>query len=103
MRTACALTTPLPALCAGTSAASPQVAGVCALLKQVKPGVSPELTRSLLRASARDVSKGKSNHGEDAGEGHDGATGAGLVDAEAAYKLARSIAFRDRFTLPAPR
>ena len=80
----------------------PGAAGVCALLKQVKPGLSPELMRSLLRASARDVSQGKSSQGEDAGEGHDGATGAGLVDAEAAYKLARSIAFRDRFTLPAP-
>ena len=41
--------------------------------------------------------------GEPAGEGHDGATGAGLVDAYAAYQLARSINIRDIFTIPPPR
>lgn len=91
------------AVISGTSAASPQVAGVCALLKQVQPALSPGLIRSILRASARDVKVGKSNNGQPAGEGHDGATGAGLVDAHAAYTLARSVTPRNLFTVPPPR
>ena len=91
------------AVISGTSAASPQVAGVCALLKQVQPGLSPALVKSILKASARDVVDGKSSHGQAAGKGHDGATGAGLVDAEAGYRLARSITPRDLFTIPSPR
>jgi subtilisin family serine protease len=87
----------------GTSAASPQVAGVCALLKQAQPGLSPALVKAILRASARDVKTGQSSHGQPAGEGHDGATGAGIVDAYAAYQLARSIAPRDLQALPPPR
>jgi hypothetical protein len=74
----------------GTSAAAPQIAGVCALLKQVRPDLPPDLVRAILRASARDVTGGRSAMGEAAGPGHDGATGAGLVDAFAAYRLARS-------------
>jgi subtilisin family serine protease len=91
------------AVISGTSAASPQVAGVCALLKQTQPGLSPDLVKAILRASAREVVLGNSFHGEPAGEGHDGATGAGLVDALAAYKLARSVAIRNIYSLPAPR
>jgi serine protease AprX len=91
------------AVISGTSAASPQIAGVCALLKQVQPGLSPDLVKSILKASARDVKKGTSATGEVAGEGLDGATGAGLVDAYAAYKLARSVTLRNLTTLPAPR
>jgi subtilisin family serine protease len=86
----------------GTSAASPQVAGVCALLKQAQPGLSPALVKAILRASARDVKSGQSAHGQPAGEGHDGATGTGLVDAYAAYQLARSIVPRDLQTVPPP-
>jgi serine protease AprX len=78
------------AVISGTSAASPQIAGVCALLKQVQPSLSPSLIKAILRASARDVKQGQSRY-QPAGEGHDGATGAGLVDAYAAYKLARSV------------
>jgi subtilisin family serine protease len=91
------------AVISGTSAASPQLAGVCALLKQVKPGLSPALMKSILKASARDVTVGQSAHGQPAGNGLDGATGAGLVDAEAAYKLARSITIRNIDDLPSPR
>ncbi|AOX02176.1 serine protease [Moorena producens PAL-8-15-08-1] len=91
------------AVISGTSAASPQVAGVCALLKQAQPGLSPSLIKQILRASARDVKLGKSAHGQPAGEGHDGATGAGLVDSYAAYKLARSVTIRNVHDLPAPR
>jgi hypothetical protein len=91
------------AVISGTSAASPQVAGVCALLKQAQPGLSPDVVKAILRASARDVGVGESANGQPAGEGHDGATGAGLVDALAAYKLARSVAIRNVNSLPAPR
>lgn len=91
------------AVISGTSAASPQIAGVCALLKQVQPGLSPALVKTVLRASARDVTVGQSNMGQPAGEGHDGATGAGLVDAHVAYHLARSVSPRNLFTLPSPR
>ena len=87
----------------GTSAASPQIAGVCALLKQVQPGLSPKLAKAVLRASARDVTVGTSSNGQPAGPGHDGATGAGLVNATAAYELARSVQTRQLFTLPPPR
>lgn len=91
------------AVISGTSAASPQVAGICGLLKEVQPGLSPDIIKAILRASARDVKKGKSANGQPAGEGHDGATGAGLVDAHGAYRLARSITPRDLFALPSPR
>ncbi|MCD0452626.1 S8 family serine peptidase [Actinocorallia sp. API 0066] len=91
------------AVISGTSAAAPQIAGVCALLKQAQPGLSPDLVKALLKASALDVVHGTSAMGEPAGEGHDGATGAGLVDADAAYRLARSIRTRNLLDLPSPR
>jgi serine protease AprX len=91
------------AVISGTSAASPQIAGVVALLKQVQPGLSPDVAKAILRASARDVTVGHSAHGQPAGLGHDGATGAGLVDALAAYRLVRSIQVRNANALPPPR
>ena len=47
----------------GTSAAAPQIAGVCALLKQVQPSLSPNLIKQILIASARDVKEGESAMG----------------------------------------
>ncbi len=91
------------AVISGTSAASPQVAGVCALLKQVQPGLSPDLVKAILKASARDVTTGQSQQGQPAGKGHDGATGTGLVDAQIAYRLARSVTPRALFAVPPPR
>ena len=91
------------AVISGTSAACPQIAGVCALLKQVQPGLSPNLIKSILKASSRDVKTGQSIHGQAAGNGHDGATGAGLVDAYGAYQLARSVEIRNIYDLPSPR
>jgi subtilisin family serine protease len=91
------------AVISGTSAASPQIAGVCALIKQVQPGLPPDVVKAILRASARDVNKGNSAMGQPAGPGHDGATGAGLVDALAAVRLARSATPRNLGALPAPR
>lgn len=90
------------AVISGTSAACPQIAGVCALLRQAQPGLSPPLVKALLRASARDVSVGQSAMGEPAGPGHDGATGSGLVDAERAYMLARSTTPRPTGVVPSP-
>jgi hypothetical protein len=77
----------------GTSAAAPQLAGVCALLLEKNPGLSPSDIKSILRRTARDVLVGHanpaSNNGDpamQAGPGDDGATGAGLIDAFAAWK-----------------
>ena len=95
------------AVISGTSASSPQIAGVCALLKQAQPHLSPDLIKAILRASARDVTTGQSNQvcgtATPAGEGHDGATGAGLVDAHKAHQLARSVMPRFLSTIPSPR
>lgn len=90
------------AVISGTSAAAPQIAGACALLKQVQPSLSPALVKQILIASARDVKKGNSNMGQKAGKGFDSATGAGLVDVYKAYRLARSIMVRPANTLPSP-
>ncbi len=91
------------AVISGTSAAAPQIAGVCALIKEVQPSLSPELIKRVLAASARDVKDGNSAMGDKAGKGFDSATGAGLVDAYKAYRLARSISINPVNTLPPPR
>lgn len=76
----------------GTSAAAPQLAGVCALLKQQNPGLTPSDIRNVLRLTARDVALGNANAASNegtpaqAGPGPDNATGAGLVDAFAAWR-----------------
>lgn len=68
----------------GTSAASPMVAGVCALLKEVDPDLTPNEIKSILKHTARDITKGKNAHNESAVPGPDLATGHGLVNAERA-------------------
>lgn len=68
----------------GTSAASPMVAGVCALLKQVDPSLSPTQIKSLLKFTAQDIIIGTNAHGNVAVPGPDGATGYGLVNAKRA-------------------
>jgi hypothetical protein len=70
----------------GTSAASPMVAGVCALLKQADPDLSPNDIKNILRHTARDITMGKNWHGYKAVPGPDLATGHGLVDAERAIE-----------------
>ena len=76
----------------GTSAAAPQLAGVCALLLQKNPGLTPDDIKNVLRRTCRDVINGRANAASNvgvalaAGPGTDGATGAGLVDAFAAWK-----------------
>lgn len=78
----------------GTSAAAPQLAGVCALLLEKDPGLSPSDVKAVLRRTARDVTVGHANPASSddmrtpmqASAGDDGATGAGLVDALAAVQ-----------------
>jgi subtilisin family serine protease len=76
----------------GTSAAAPQLAGVCALMKQACPYLTPEQVRGILKKTARDVITGNCNvstGGHPAKRGPDLATGHGLADAFRAAVLAR--------------
>ena len=80
------------AVFSGTSASAPQIAGVCALLLQKNPALTPADVKALLTRTAVDVREGSANPASDpegvgikAGPGIDGATGAGLVDAFAAW------------------
>jgi len=78
----------------GTSAAAPQLAGVCALIRQVCPNFSPKLIRRILKNTARDVTEGSAHSatgGNQAKIGYDEATGAGLVDASKAVKIAKRM------------
>jgi subtilisin family serine protease len=79
----------------GTSAAAPQVAGVCALMKEACPWLTPTLARDILKRTARDVTQGQC-HGNTGGNhafrGPDLATGFGLVDADAAVAAASMAA-----------
>jgi subtilisin family serine protease len=70
----------------GTSAASPMVAGVCALLKEADPTLTSNEIKSILKHTARDITKGTNAHGAVAKPGPDGATGFGLVDAKRAIE-----------------
>ena len=76
----------------GTSAAAPQIAGVCALLLQKDPTLTPAQIKAILMSSARDVDQGAANPASNVGvprqatSGSDGATGGGLVDAFAALR-----------------
>jgi len=69
----------------GTSSATPQVAGVIALLKQKKPELDIIDIKEILEQTATDVTKGQSANGDQAGPGWDPATGYGLVDAYEAF------------------
>jgi subtilisin family serine protease len=77
----------------GTSAAAPQLAGVCALLLEKDPSLTPSEIKAILTRTSRDVAIGHGNPASDPGRagvpataGRDGATGAGLVDAFAAWQ-----------------
>jgi subtilisin family serine protease len=83
------------AVMSGTSAAAPQIAGICALLLQRNPALKPATLKALIERTARDVRKGRASpYTDPAGQGleakgsRDGATGAGLVDAARAWSQA---------------
>jgi hypothetical protein len=67
----------------GTSAATPMVAGVVALMMEADPSYigRPDRVKTTLMNSCIDVYTGASASGENAGTGPDQATGAGLVQA----------------------
>jgi serine protease AprX len=71
----------------GTSAASPMVAGVCALLKQADPALTPVEIKNILMHTARDITAGQCAQGHPATSGPDRATGYGLVDADRAVDV----------------
>lgn len=76
----------------GTSAAAPQVAGICALMKRACRRLTPAQIRDILRSTARDVTAGScspNTGGHSAGPGPDLATGHGLADAFRATLIAR--------------
>ena len=77
------------ALFSGTSAAAPQLAGVCALLLEKNPALKPSDVKAILMRTARIVKTGHANPASDsAGAGEtaaNGAAGTGLVDAHAAW------------------
>jgi hypothetical protein len=79
----------------GTSAAAPQLAGVCALVKEAAPQLNPAQVRDVLRRTARDVAAGRCSVQDGMGHfavpGPDLATGTGLVDAHAAVTAARQL------------
>ncbi|WP_089607828.1 S8 family serine peptidase [Bacillus cereus] len=75
----------------GTSTAAPQIAGICALLKQVNKKLTPLQLRDILKETARDVIKGHSQQNNPAQPGHDVATGFGLVNASKAVEVAKSM------------
>lgn len=54
----------------GTSFAAPQVAGACALIKQLRPELTPSALRSLIKQTAQDLGS----------EGRDEKFGAGMLD-----------------------
>ena len=71
----------------GTSASSPMVAGICALLKEANPGLTPDDIKNILKYTARDITAGRNAHGKQAEAGPDGATGFGLVDGQRALEV----------------
>jgi len=77
-------------LFSGTSAAAPQIAGVCALLLGARPHLAIPQVRQCLVATATDVVVGHCNprFNNPAMPGPDRATGAGLVNAAAAVQYA---------------
>jgi len=68
-----------------TSAATAQVAGVAALLVQKDPTQTPAQIRAVMKAKATDIVLGTTASGVAAQHGPDLATGAGLVNALAAW------------------
>jgi subtilisin family serine protease len=78
----------------GTSAAAPQLAGICALMKQVNRKLTPAQAKRILEQTARDAVDGSSNPSSSvasATKGVDLATGYGLADANLAVNAAKTL------------
>jgi hypothetical protein len=88
----------------GTSAAAPQIAGVCALIREACPRLTPADVKDILMRTARDVTAGRNhpNHNHPAAAGYDLATGAGLVDAHRAVLMARVRCLKPPPITPGP-
>jgi subtilisin family serine protease len=69
----------------GTSASSPQVAGVVALMLEKDSTLTPANVKTILTSTTTDITTGSSAMGDAAGTGHDDPTGAGLVNAKWAF------------------
>lgn len=94
------------ALFSGTSAASPQIAGVVALMLQQNPALTPTQVKDILKRTATDVTVGNSSPstgGGAAGPGPDFATGAGLVNAKLAWTNVLSAVMTRFFEAPPER
>ncbi|HSH93475.1 MAG TPA: S8 family serine peptidase, partial [Roseimicrobium sp.] len=65
----------------GTSAAAPQIAGLAALILSANPSLKPADIKSILAATATDVTTGTTANGNTATVGNDLATGSGFVNA----------------------
>jgi subtilisin family serine protease len=79
----------------GTSAAAPQIAGACALMKQAWPQMTPAQAKNILKTTARDVAKGRcarETGRHRAAAGPDLATGHGIGNATKATLLAKANA-----------
>lgn len=75
----------------GTSAAAPQLAGICALMKQAHQNLTPLAAKKILKNTAKDVAAGNASPatgGHPATPGIDLATGSGLANAYEATKAA---------------
>lgn len=76
----------------GTSSASGQISGICALLRQLHPDLTQEGARTVLSRSARPIVRGVSAEGYPANLPVPSfATGYGLVDADAAADLLKDL------------
>jgi|GEM_PF-1017621 len=75
----------------GTSASAPQIAGIAALMLSINTNLTNEQIKSILTATATDVTEGASALGDHASIGFDLATGAGLVNAIEACHMAERM------------
>ncbi|MDQ5767175.1 S8 family peptidase [Thiothrix subterranea] len=75
---------------AGTSAAAPHVAGIAALLLQVKPTLQPVDIKNILNETAIDITQINNKAKNTLPTGFDFDSGYGLVNAEAAINLAKN-------------
>ncbi len=80
----------------GTSVAAPHVTGVAALVMSVRPDLTNEEVRGILRAACVDVD----DPNVQGDEGFDEFTGFGWLDAERAVEIARNYQSKDSFDDP---